>query len=163
MNKKVLANKPCEIGPDVVFGDESIQRMINSIIYDGKKNIAAKIVYSALDKVMKSEIGNTLESPKDLMKKLISKAKPNVEVVSRRIKGATFPVPTEVKPGRASMLAIRWVREGARKRGIKMDEAVSQEIMSVLTDKACYTLRRREEVHQAAKANRAFLHFRRDK
>jgi small subunit ribosomal protein S7 len=144
--------------PDVKYNDFAIQRLINSMMWDGKKTVAEKIVYDAIDIVMKNELASKEPSVSELMKKILNKVKPYIEVVSRRVRGATYPVPMEIKHRRAEMLALRWIRDGARNKGGEMKNALAYELLDALNDKG-YAIKQRDQVLSMAKANRAFAHF----
>lgn len=147
-----------KINPDVKYGDYTIQRLINSLMWDGKKTVAEKIVYDAIDLLKEDESVPKELSVSDVMKRIMSKTKPVVEVVSRRVRGATYPVPCEVKHRRAEMLALRWLKQGARNRGREMHVALSRELIDAFNETG-YAIKQRDQLHSMAKANRAFSHF----
>ena len=141
---------------DPKFKSTVIPKLINSIMYDGKKTIAEKIVYDAIDKIK----SKTKEEPINVFNEAIGNIKPTVEVRSRRVGGATYQVPVEVKSKRAQALAIRWLVESARKR---KDKHMSDKIFNELYDayeKKGAAVKKREDVHKMAESNKAFAHFR---
>lgn len=122
----------------------------------GKKSVAEKIVYGAMQKMTEKESGNAVE----LTQQALEKVKPMVEVKSRRVGGATYQVPVEVRPRRQMALAMRWLIDAARKRGESdMPSKLAGEMLDALHDRGA-AMKRREEVHKMAEANRAFAHYR---
>ncbi len=154
---------PIRISPDIKYSDLSIQRFINAVMRDGKKDIARKIVYNSLEEVKKGEFGAPFESMPEMFKKVISSARPSIQVVSKRIKGATYPVPSSVTARRAEMLVFRWVLAACDKKSGPTESLLIDELNSILSSKKCYTLEQRDAMHSMAKANRAFSHFGREK
>ena len=145
-----------KVYPDPKFHSEVVSKFINSIMYDGKRSTAEKILYDALDKI--KEKGK--EDPIKVFNSAISNVKPNLEVRSRRVGGATYQVPVEVKSKRAQALAIRWLVDSARKR---KDKHMSDKIFNELYDayeKKGAAVKKREDVHKMAESNKAFAHFR---
>ena len=145
-----------KVYPDPRFHSEVISKFINSIMYDGKRSIAEKILYDALDKIK----SKNNEDPLKIFNTAISNVKPNLECRSRRVGGATYQVPVEVKSKRAQALAIRWLVESARKR---KDKHMSDKIFNELYDayeKKGAAVKKREDVHKMAESNKAFAHFR---
>ena len=145
-----------KIYPDPKYRSVVISKFINSIMYDGKRSTAEKILYEALDKI--KEKGK--EDPIKVFNNAINNVKPNLEVRSRRVGGATYQVPVEVKSKRAQALAIRWLVDSARKR---KDKYMSDKIFSELFDayeKKGAAVKKREDVHKMAESNKAFAHFR---
>ena len=145
-----------KVYPDPRFHSEVISKFINSIMYDGKRSIAEKILYDALDKIK----SKNNEDPLKIFNTAISNVKPNLECRSRRVGGATYQVPVEVKAKRAQALAIRWLVESARKR---KDKNMSDKIFNELYDayeKKGAAVKKREDVHKMAESNKAFAHFR---
>ena len=145
-----------KIYPDPKYRSVIISKFINSIMYDGKRSTAEKILYDALDKIKKK--GN--DDPIKVFNSAISNVKPNLEVRSRRVGGATYQVPVEVKSKRAQALAIRWLVDSARKR---KDKHMSDKIFNELYDayeKKGAAVKKREDVHKMAESNKAFAHFR---
>ena len=145
-----------KVYPDPKFHSEVISKFINSIMYDGKRSTAEKILYDALDKIK----SKNNEDPLKIFNSAISNVKPNLECRSRRVGGATYQVPVEVKSKRAQALAIRWLVDSARKR---KDKHMSDKIFSELFDayeKKGAAVKKREDVHKMAESNKAFAHFR---
>ena len=141
---------------DPKYKSAVIPKLINSIMYDGKKTIAEKIVYDAIDKI-KSKLK---EEPIIVFNEAINNIKPTVEVRSRRVGGATYQVPVEVKSKRAQALAIRWLVESARKRKDKhMADKIFNELYDAYEKKGA-AVKKREDVHKMAESNKAFAHFR---
>jgi small subunit ribosomal protein S7 len=143
--------------PDPKFHDETIAKFINMVMERGKKSVAESIVYGALDRV--SEKTKNTESLQYFTKAL-DNLSPLVEVKSRRVGGATYQVPVEVRATRRTALAMRWLVDAARKRGEKsMDLRLAGEIMDAYENKGT-AIKKREDVHRMAEANKAFAHFR---
>ena len=144
------------VTPDPIFNSTIIPKLINSIMYDGKKVVAEKIVYEAIEKIK----SKTKEEPINVFNEAINNIKPTVEVRSRRVGGATYQVPVEVKTKRAQALAIRWLVDASRKR---KDKHMSDKIFNELYDayeKKGSAVKKKEDVHKMAEANKAFAHFR---
>ena len=144
------------VTPDPIFNSTIIPKLINSIMYDGKKVVAEKIVYEAIEKIK----SKTKEEPINVFNEAINNIKPTVEVRSRRVGGATYQVPVEVKTNRAQALAIRWLVDASRKR---KDKHMSDKIFNELYDayeKKGSAVKKREDVHKMAESNKAFAHFR---
>ena len=144
------------VTPDPIFNSTIIPKLINSIMYDGKKVVAEKIVYEAIEKIK----SKTKEEPINVFNEAINNIKPTVEVRSRRVGGATYQVPVEVKTKRAQALAIRWLVDASRKR---KDKHMSDKIFNELYDayeKKGSAIKKKEDVHKMAEANKAFAHFR---
>ena len=144
------------VTPDPIFKSTIIPKLINSIMYDGKKVVAEKIVYEAIEKIK----SKTKEEPINVFNEAINNIKPTVEVRSRRVGGATYQVPVEVKNNRAQALAIRWLVDASRKR---KDKHMSDKIFNELYDayeKKGSAVKKREDVHKMAESNKAFAHFR---
>ena len=145
-----------EVLPDPKFGSELISKYINMVMESGKKSVAEKIVYGAMEKIAEKEKGDVVE----LTQAALEKVKPMVEVKSRRVGGATYQVPVEVRPRRQMALAMRWIIEAARKRGeANMPSKLAAEMLDALHDRGS-AMKRREEVHRMAEANKAFAHYR---
>ena len=143
---------------DIKYNDPLIGRIINSLMWDGKKSVAESIVYRAIDILKTHEsIPKTLTDT-DLIKTIVAKIKPAIEVVSRRIRGATYPVPMELRPHRAEMLALRWIKQGARNRGREMHKALAQELMDAYNETG-FAIKKRSDLHAMAKASRSWAHF----
>ena len=146
-----------DIIPDPKFNDRVLSRFINIVMYGGKKSTAEKIVYEAL------EIASTKLKSKnslDLFKTALNNVKPGIEVRSRRVGGATYQVPVEVRNERALALAIRWIVDASRKRSEKsMTHRLAQELIDANENKGA-SIKKREDTHKMAEANRAFAHYR---
>ena len=146
-----------KIIPDSKYESEVVAKFMNQIMVDGKKSIAEKIVYGAFEQLEKT---NSKEDPVETFKKVLDRVAPVVEVRSRRIGGATYQVPMEVRPRRAQTLAMKWIVDSASKRNEKtMRERVANEIIDAFNNKG-NAVKKREETHKMADANRAFSHFR---
>ena len=155
MSRKKRAPKRIPI-VDPKFKSVVIPKLINSIMYDGKKTTAEKIVYDALNKIK----SKSKDEPINVFNEAINNIKPTVEVKSRRVGGATYQVPTEVKPKRAQTLAIRWLVEASRKRKNKyMSDKIFNEIYDAYEKKGL-AVKKKEDVHKMAESNKAFAHFR---
>ncbi|MFA6760635.1 MAG: 30S ribosomal protein S7 [Sulfuricurvum sp.] len=145
-----------EIMPDPIYGSKLLTKFINKVMYDGKKSIAEKIMYSALDII--SSRGE--KSGIDTFNEAIEKVKPIIEVRSRRVGGATYQVPVEVRPVRQLSLANRWLIDAARKRNERtMAERLANELMDAASDKGA-AFKKKEDVYRMAEANKAFAHYR---
>ena len=141
---------------DSKFKSEIVPKLINSIMYDGKKVVAQKIIYEAIEKIK----SKTKDEPINIFHEAINNIKPTVEVKSRRVGGATYQVPTEVKSKRAQTLAIRWLVEASRKRKNKyMSDKIFNEIYDAYEKKGL-AVKKKEDVHKMAESNKAFAHFR---
>ena len=141
---------------DSKFKSAIVPKLINSIMYDGKKIVAQKIIYEAIEKIK----SKTKEEPINIFHEAINNIKPTVEVKSRRVGGATYQVPTEVKSKRAQTLAIRWLVEASRKRKNKyMSDKIFNEIYDAYEKKGL-AIKKKEDVHKMAESNKAFAHFR---
>ena len=155
MSRKRKAPKKIPI-VDPKFKSTVLPKLINSIMYDGKKTTAEKIVYNALDKIK----SKSKEEPINVFNEAINNIKPTVEVRSRRVGGATYQVPVEVKSKRAQALAIRWLVDSARKRKDKhMSDKIFNELFDAYEKKGA-AVKKKEDVHKMAESNKAFAHFR---
>lgn len=142
--------------PDPKFGNIVITKFMNQMMVDGKKSVAERIFYGAMDGI-KSKSG---KSPVDTFLEALDAVKPQIEVKSRRVGGATYQVPVEVDPKRAQALAIRWIVEYSRKRSEKtMKDRLMNEILDITQGRG-NSLKKREDTHKMAEANRAFAHYR---
>ena len=142
--------------PDPKFGDTLVTKFVNYLMVDGKKSIAYGIFYDAIELVEKRTGENGLET----WKKALSNIMPGVEVKSRRVGGATFQVPTEVRPNRKTSLGIKWMIMFARKRGEKaMNERLAGEIIAASKGEGA-AVKKKDDTHRMAEANKAFSHFR---
>lgn len=145
-----------EILPDAKYGSVDLAKFMNIIMLSGKKAVAERIVYGALNQIEST----TGKEPLEVFNTAINNVKPVVEVKSRRVGGANYQVPVEVRPVRRLALAMRWVREAAKKRGEKsMDLRLAGELLDAAEGRGG-AMRKREEVHRMAEANKAFSHFR---
>ena len=148
--------EPRKILPDPKFGSELLAKFINVLMVDGKKSTAEAIVYGALETLAQRTGKDALEA----FDAALENVRPTVEVKSRRVGGSTYQVPVEVRPTRRNALAMRWVIEAARKRG---DKSMALRLANELTDAADNkgsAVKKREDVHRMAQANKAFAHFR---
>ena len=142
--------------PDPKYKDIIVAKFMNNLMKDGKKSIAEKIVYGAFDRI----ITQSKEEPLEVFMKALSEVGPVVEVKSRRVGGATYQVPIEVRPSRKQALAMRWIVEAARKRSEKsMSLRLAGELQDASQVKGA-DVKKREDVHKMAEANKAFSHFR---
>ncbi len=145
-----------EILPDPKFSSSELTKFVNVIMLDGKKAVAERIVYGALDQIGKK----SGKDPLEVFTLAINNVKPMVEVKSRRVGGANYQVPVEVRPVRRLALAMRWLREAAKKRGEKsMPLRLAGELAEAAEGRGG-AMKKREEVHRMAEANKAFAHFR---
>ena len=145
-----------EVLPDPKFGSQELTKFMNVVMMDGKKSDAERIVYGALEQVEKKSGKNPIE----VFSTAIGNVKPVVEVKSRRVGGANYQVPVEVRPSRRLALAMRWLRESARKRGEKsMALRLAGELLDAAEGRGG-AMKKREEVHRMAEANKAFSHYR---
>ncbi len=145
--------------PDPVFNDQMVSKFVNHLMYDGKKNTSYTIFYKALD-IVKTKAANEEKSPLEVWKQALANITPQVEVKSRRIGGATFQVPTEIRPERKMSVAMKNLIAFARKRGgHTMAEKLAAEIMDAFNNQGG-AFKRKEDMHRMAEANRAFAHFR---
>ena len=141
---------------DPKFKSPIVPKLINSIMYDGKKTVAQKIVYDAIEKIKTK----TKEQPITIFNEAINNIKPTVEVRSRRVGGATYQVPVEVKTKRSQTLAMRWLLEASRKRKSRsMSEKLFNELMDAYQKKGS-AIKKREDTHKMAESNKAFAHYR---
>ena len=155
MSRRHAAEKR-EVLPDAKYGDRVLTKFMNNLMVDGKKSVAERIVYSALDRVQ----GKLKREPIEVFHEALDNVKPSVEVRSRRVGGATYQVPVEVRPSRRMALAMRWVRESARKRSEKsMGQRLAAEMLEAAENRGG-AVKKRDEVHRMADANKAFAHFR---
>ncbi|WP_426417943.1 30S ribosomal protein S7 [Aestuariirhabdus sp. LZHN29] len=152
--RRVVAKR--EVLPDPKYGNQTLAKFMNHVMISGKKSVAERIVYGALDKVAERTKGDPLE----LFEKALESIAPMVEVKSRRVGGATYQVPVEVRPSRRTALAMRWLVDFSRKRGEKsMALRLAGEIADAAEGKGA-AVKKREDVHRMAEANKAFSHYR---
>jgi small subunit ribosomal protein S7 len=152
--RRVVAAR--EILPDPKFGSQLLAKFINVVMVDGKKSVAEKIVYGALSIIAEKKGVEPLAA----FEEGLDKIRPLVEVKSRRVGGSTYQVPVEVRPARQTALAMRWLVEAARKRGEKsMKERLAHELLDAMENRGS-AVKKREDVHRMAEANKAFAHYR---
>ena len=155
MSRKRKAPKKIAI-IDPKYKSAIIPKLINSIMYDGKKTIAEKIVYDALNKIK----GKSKDEPINVFKKAIENVQPQIETRSRRVGGATYQVPVEVRPQRREALAIRWLIKASRDRNEKtMSQRLASEIVAAYKEEGA-SFKKKQDTHKMAEANKAFSHFR---
>ena len=152
--RRVAAKR--EVLPDPKFGSEMLAKFVNMVMISGKKSVAEKIVYGALDLVTEKGKGE----PMEVLEKALENVAPMVEVKSRRVGGATYQVPVEVRPARRTALAMRWIIDASRKRGEKsMMQRLGGELMDAAEQRGS-AVKKREDTHRMAEANKAFAHYR---
>jgi small subunit ribosomal protein S7 len=145
-----------QILQDPKFGSQEVSKFVNVLMTSGKKSVAERLIYGAFDQIQ-TKSG---KDPIEVFSLAIENLKPLVEVKSRRVGGANYQVPVEVRPSRRAALAMRWLRDASRKRGEKsMDLRLAAELMEASENKGS-AMKKREEVHRMAEANKAFSHFR---
>lgn len=145
-----------EVLPDPKFGSQELSKFVNVLMSSGKKSTAERILYGALEQIAKK----TSQDPMEVFGKAMSNIRPVVEVKSRRVGGANYQVPVEVRPSRRTALAMRWLRDAARKRGEKsMTNRLANELLDASENRGS-AIKKREDVHRMAEANKAFSHFR---
>lgn len=145
-----------EVLPDPVYGSVVVAKLINSIMLDGKKGVAQSIVYSAFDKIKET----TGEEPLEVFEKAINNIMPVLEVKARRIGGANYQVPIEVRPERRQTLALRWLTNATRARGERtMSDRLAKELIDASNNTGA-SVKKKEDTHRMAEANKAFAHFR---
>ena len=155
MSRRHSAEKR-EINPDPKFGNLVVSKFMNSIMYEGKKSVAEAIVYGALDVIE----GKTKSNPVGVFQQALDNVMPSIEVRSRRVGGATYQVPVEVRNDRRQALGIRWIIAAARERNEKtMVERLSSELLDASNNRG-NAVKKREDTHRMAEANRAFAHYR---
>ena len=155
MSRRHRAEKR-EINPDPKFGDLVVSKFMNSIMFDGKKSAAESIVYGALEQIEQ----RTKRNPVEMFRDALQNVMPSVEVRSRRVGGATYQVPIEVRPVRRQTLAMRWVIDAARKRSEKsMAMRLANELLDASENRGT-AVKKREDTHRMAEANKAFAHYR---
>ena len=155
MSRKRKAPKKIQI-VDPRYKSAIIPKLINSIIYDGKKTVAEKIIYEAIDKIK----SKSKDEPITIFNEAINNIRPTVEVRSRRVGGATYQVPVEVKAKRSQALALRWLIDASRKRKDKnMSDKIFNEIYDAYQNRGA-AIKKKEDTHKMAESNKAFAHFR---
>ena len=153
--KSVIVKR--ELLPDPVYRDIVIAKFVNTLMSDGKKSVAEQIIYGCIDELKKKV---PAEDPLVVLKKAIENCKPMVEVKSRRVGGSTYQVPVEVRPSRRQALAIRWLVTYAAERSEKtMKDRLAVEVVDAYNNRGA-TIKKREDVHKMAEANKAFAHYR---
>jgi small subunit ribosomal protein S7 len=152
--RKEVADR--EIIPDSKYNNKLVAKFIRSIMRDGKKSLAESILYKAFDTIGEK----TKEEPLKIFEKAVNNTRPLIEVKSRRVGGSTYQVPTEIRPSRRTALGIRWIIEFARKRPEKgMSEKLAAELLDAANNRGA-SIKKREDTHKMAEANKAFAHFR---
>ena len=155
MSRRHAAEKR-EVLPDAKFGDRVLTKFMNNLMVDGKKSVAETIVYNALDRVQ----GRLKREPIEVFHEALENVKPSVEVRSRRVGGATYQVPVEVRPIRREALGIRWLIDASKKRNEHtMEERLAGELADAVNNRGS-AVKKREDTHKMADANKAFSHYR---
>lgn len=145
-----------EVDPDPIYNDVLLAKFVNKVMLDGKKSVAQALVYNSFEQI-KAKISE--EEPLAVFKKAVENIKPQLEVRSRRVGGATYQVPVDVRPSRRVTLALRWLTDNSRKRGEKdMATRVANELMDAYNNRG-NAFKKKEDVHRMAEANRAFSHY----
>ena len=145
-----------EILGDPIYGNKVVTKFVNKMMYDGKKSVSEKIIYAAFNKIEEK----SGEKGIDVFERALDKVKPLVEVRSRRVGGATYQVPVEVRHARQQSLSIRWILEATRKRNERtMVERLANELIDATNDRGA-AFKKKEDVHKMAEANKAFAHYR---
>ena len=155
MSRRHAAEKR-EVLPDAKFGDVVLTKFMNNLMIDGKKSVAEKIVYNAFDRVE----DKLKKAPVEVFHEALDNIKPNLEVRSRRVGGATYQVPVDVRPERREALAIRWMIAAAKNRNENtMEERLAGELLDAVNNRGA-AVKKREDTHKMAEANKAFSHYR---
>ena len=155
MSRRHAAEKR-EVLPDAKYGDRVVTKFMNNLMIDGKKSVAERIVYSALERVE----GKLKRAPVEVFHEALDNVKPSIEVRSRRVGGATYQVPVEVRPSRREALAIRWLITAAKNRNENtMEERLAGELLDAVNSRGS-AVKKREDTHKMADANKAFSHYR---
>ncbi|MGL4310509.1 MAG: 30S ribosomal protein S7 [Paracoccaceae bacterium] len=155
MSRRHAAEKR-EVLPDAKYGDRVLTKFMNNLMVDGKKSVAETIVYSALDRVE----SRLKREPIEVFREALDNVKPSLEVRSRRVGGATYQVPVEVRPERREALAIRWLITAAKNRNENtMEERLAAELLDAVNSRGT-AVKKREDTHKMADANKAFSHYR---
>lgn len=153
--RRPIKKRP-QLSPDLVYNSDKVAKLVNYIMERGKKNAARKIVYAALDRIKET---TKAEDPSEILNQAIENVGPFMEVRSRRVGGANYQVPHEVRPERRLALALRWIIGAAKnKKGKPMNEKLAGEILAAASNEG-EAVKKRENVHKMAEANRAFAHF----
>jgi small subunit ribosomal protein S7 len=144
------------VGPDLKYNSTRVEKFINSVMLDGKKSTARKVVYDSFDLIKEK---TKVESPLELFETAVRNVSPQVEIRSRRVGGANYQVPREVRPERKQALAFRWILTAARNRkGMPMHQRLAEELISASKNEGI-AVKKREDTHRMAEANKAFAHF----
>ena len=155
MSRRHAAEKR-EVLPDAKYGDKVLTKFMNNLMIDGKKSVAERIVYNAFDRVE----DKLKKAPVEVFHEALDNIKPNLEVRSRRVGGATYQVPVDVRPERREALAIRWLISAAQKRNENtMEERLAGELLDAVNNRGA-AVKKREDTHKMADANKAFSHYR---
>ncbi|TNC62293.1 30S ribosomal protein S7 [Rubellimicrobium roseum] len=155
MSRRHAAEKR-QVLPDAKYGDRVVSKFMNNLMVDGKKSVAETIVYNAFERVQ----GRARREPVEVFHEALDNIKPAVEVRSRRVGGATYQVPVEVRPERREALAIRWLIDASKKRNENtMEERLAGELMDAVNNRGT-AVKKREDTHKMADANKAFSHYR---
>ena len=158
MSRRAQAPKRT-ILPDPKYGSQLLAKFMNMIMNDGKKSVAERIIYGALDRISEKE-SQAESTPLELLEQALENVKPMVEVKSRRVGGATYQIPIEVRPARRQTLAMRWLIEAAIKRSEKsMAHRLAHELMDAADNRGT-AVKKKEDTHRMAEANKAFSHYR---
>ncbi len=158
MSRRAQAPKRT-ILPDPKYGSELLAKFMNMIMNNGKKSVAERIIYGALDRISEKE-SQAEDKALELLEQALENVKPMVEVKSRRVGGATYQIPIEVRPARRQTLAMRWLIEAARKRSEKsMAHRLAHELMDAADNRGT-AVKKKEDTHRMAEANKAFSHYR---
>ncbi len=153
--RRKLKSKP-SIQPDYKYDSEKVSKLINYIMYDGKKSIAERIVYDMLEEIKEKA---KVKNPVEIFELALSNTAPNMEIRSKRVGGANYQVPIEVRPGRRSALSMKWIIEAARgKKGAPIAKKLADEIIAASKNEG-EAVKKKENVHKMAEANKAFAHF----
>ena len=145
-----------EVAPDPIYNDVLLAKFVNKVMLDGKKSVAQALVYNSFEQI-KEKV--TEEEPLAVFKKAVENIKPQLEVRSRRVGGATYQVPVDVRPSRRVTLALRWLTDNSRKRGEKdMATRIANELVDAYNNRG-NAFKKKEDVHRMAEANRAFSHY----
>ena len=157
MSRRRRVNKLEDTLPDPRYNNRLVQKLINSLMLDGKKSVSERIVYDAFDILKKVAGTNDVLT---VFHKSVENVRPHVELKARRVGGATYQIPIEVRHDRGMALALRWLRTAARSRkGVPMSKKLADELLSAFKGEGS-AVRKREEIHKMAEANRAFAHYR---
>ena len=155
--RRVVAKR--EILPDPKFGSVTLAKFVNHLMVSGKKSVAERIIYGAIDRIAEKET-NAEDKALELLESALDNVKPVVEVKSRRVGGATYQVPVEVRPARRQTLAMRWVIDAARNRSEKsMAHRLAHELLDAAENRGT-AVKKKEDTHRMAEANKAFSHYR---